>query len=196
MPSLARLAGLFAGGGIGLALCDQIHVQAGVLSYETGGFFGQAWWVPLQFGVAALAICAAAWPFARRREPPAARDFAISALWFVAAYAASGVFDRWPSALAAAFALAWAGRVAVARDRAELVFFSVLLAAGGTGTEALLSAAGTFSYAEPDFLGVPVWLPGLYLHGAPLALAVTRWVSAGAQPSTESPGYGYARDAA
>jgi hypothetical protein len=178
MPPLARIAVLFAGGGIGLALCDQIHVQTGVLSYEAGGYFGQAWWVPLQFGVAALAICAGAWPFARRLAPPSAEVLTIGAAWFVAAYAASGVFDRWPYALAAAFVVTWAGRVAVARHRAALTAFSLLLAAGGTGAEALLSAAGTFDYADPDFLGLPAWLPGLYLHGAPLALAVTRWLAA------------------
>ena len=31
---------------------------------------------------------------------------------------------------------------------------------------------------EPDVIGVPLWLPGIYLHGAPLALAVARRVDA------------------
>jgi hypothetical protein len=70
-----RILALFVGGGIGLALCDQIHVQAGVLDYETGGFFGQAWWVPLQFGVAAVAIVAGAVPFAAQRAKPKSADF-------------------------------------------------------------------------------------------------------------------------
>jgi hypothetical protein len=163
---------LFVAGGIGLALCDQIHVQSGVLDYETGGFFGQAWWVPLQFGVAALAIVAGAAPFARRRAAPKAADFVTGTGWFVAAYAASGVFHAHPAALAVGLLLTWAGRVALAPRPASLVAYSLLLAAAGTGAEAALSAAGTFAYANPDLLGVPVWLPGLYLHGAPLALAV------------------------
>jgi hypothetical protein len=190
-----RILALFAAGGIGLALCDQIHVQAGVLDYETGGFFGQAWWVPLQFGVGALAIVAGAAPFARGRAKPGAAAFLTGTLWFVAAYAASGLFDAHPYALAAAFVVTWALRVALARQPSSLVAFSLLLAAAGTGAEAILSAAGTFAYANPDLLGVPIWLPGLYLHGAPLALALaaalgephgTRSTSAGA-PAAPTP---------
>jgi hypothetical protein len=168
---------LFAAGGIGLALCDQIHVQAGVLDYETGGFFGQAWWVPLQFGVAAVAIVAGAVPFARQREQPKSADFVTGTAWFVAAYAASGVFDAHPIALAVAFVLAWALRVALARQPGPLVAYSLLLAAAGTAAEAILSAAGTFAYADPDMIGVPIWLPGLYLQGAPLALALAKALS-------------------
>ena len=172
-----RTLALFAAGAIGLALCDQIHVQAGVLDYETGGFFGQAWWVPLQFGVAALAIVAGAAPFARGRAKPGAAAFLTGTLWFVAAYAASGLFDAHPYALAAAFVVTWALRVALARQPSSLVAYSLLLAAAGTGAEAILSAAGTFAYANPDLLGVPIWLPGLYLHGAPLALALAAALS-------------------
>ena len=183
-----RILALFAAGGIGLALCDQIHVQAGVLDYETGGFFGQAWWVPLQFGVAALAIVAGAAPFARGRAKPGAAAFLTGTLWFVAAYAASGLFDAHPYALAAAFVVTWALRVAFARQPAYLVASSLLLAAAGTGAEAILSAAGTFAYANPDLLGVPIWLPGLYLHGAPLALALARARSSRAATRSTSAG--------
>jgi hypothetical protein len=153
-------------------------VQSGVLDYETGGFFGQAWWVPLQFGVASLAIVAGAAPFARRRAEPQAADFATGTLWFVGAYAATGIFDAHPTTLAVALLATWAARVAFARQPASLVAYSLLLAAAGTGAEAILSAAGTFDYANPDLLGVPIWLPGLYLHGAPLALAVAAAVLA------------------
>jgi hypothetical protein len=183
-----RVLALFIAGGIGLALCDQIHVQSGVLDYETGGFFGQAWWVPLQFGVAALAIVAGATPFARGRAEPGATAFLTGTLWFVAAYAASGLFDSHPYTLAVAFVVAWAARVALARQPGSLVAFSLLLAAAGTGAEAILSAAGTFAYANPDLLGVPIWLPGLYLHGAPLALALSRALSEPRGARSTTPG--------
>jgi hypothetical protein len=178
MATGLRILALFAGGGVALALCDQIHVQAGVLDYETGGFFGQAWWVPLQFGVASLAIVAGARPFARGWPAPRPSELVAGAAWFVAAYAASGVFDDRPGWLAAALVATWAARMARAQRPLGLVGWSLLLAAAGTGAEALLSAAGTFSYAHPDLLGVPVWLPGLYLHGAPLALGLARALEA------------------
>jgi hypothetical protein len=183
-----RILVLFAAGGIGLALCDQIHVQAGVLDYETNGYFGQAWWVPLQFGVAALAIVAGAAPFARGMAKPGAAAFLTGTIWFVGAYAASGLFDAHPYALAAAFVVTWALRVSLARQPASLVAFSLLLAVAGTGAEAILSAAGTFAYANPDLLGVPIWLPGLYLHGAPLALALSRALSEPRATRSTTPG--------
>jgi hypothetical protein len=148
-----------------------------VLDYETGGYFGQAWWVPLQFGVASLAIVAGAMPFARHRAPPQPLDFISGTAWFVAAYAASGLFDDHPFALAVAFVLTWAVRAALAPQPSPLVAYSLLLAVAGTAAEAILAAAGTFAYANPDLLGVPVWLPGLYLHGAPLALALAKALS-------------------
>jgi hypothetical protein len=57
--------------------------------------------------------------------------------------------------------------------------YSVLLAVAGTATEAVISSTGAFAYAHPDLLLAPIWLPGLYLHGAPLALALTRRVLVG-----------------
>ncbi len=164
---------LFVAGGLGLALCDQIHVQAGVLDYDAGGaLFGQGWWVPLQFGLAALAIVIGAIPFARGRSRPDAAEVAIAVTWFVGAYAVSGVLDAHPWALAALLLGVWAPRVAMASGRGALVAYSLLLAAAGTAAEAILSAAGIFAYADPDLLRVPIWLPGLYLNGAPLALAL------------------------
>ena len=41
---------VFVAGGIGGALCDQIHVRCGTLSYPHPVLFGQAFWVPLVFG--------------------------------------------------------------------------------------------------------------------------------------------------
>src|SRR4051812_7631186 len=57
---------LFLAGGIGGALCDQIHVQAGVLAYAHPFVLDQAWWVAPQFGVAMLVVLAGARPFALR----------------------------------------------------------------------------------------------------------------------------------
>jgi hypothetical protein len=55
---------LFVAGGLGLALCDQMHVQAGVLAHEAPGPFGQGWWVAPMFGVASVVIVVVARRFA------------------------------------------------------------------------------------------------------------------------------------
>jgi hypothetical protein len=165
---------IVVGGTLALSACDQIHVHAGVLSYSHPAFAGQAWWVPLQFALATLAICAGAWPFGVRLPEPSGRDLARAAAWFVGAYAASAAFQRWPIALAVVYAVTWLIRVGLAPRSATVALYSLLLAAAGTGAEAAISSTGAFAYARPDALLVPIWLPGLYLHGAPLALALTR----------------------
>ena len=159
---------LFVAGSIGGALLDQIHVRGGVLSYPKPDLARQPWWVAPQFGVGALLVDASARPMARRAAP---RSLAPDAAWFFASYLASGAFRRWPRMLAFAFLVTWMARV---RREPVLAGYSVALAAAGTAYESWWSSTGAFSYSSPDVAGVPLWLPGLYLHGAPLALAVAR----------------------
>jgi hypothetical protein len=161
-------------GGIGGALCDQIHLRSGVLSYPESFFLGQPWWVAPLFGAGAPLVLFGAMPFARTAPAPTRRDLLAGLLWFVAAYAGSGLIgDRAPALYAALLGLTFAGRVALARDRRALLVFSLLLAAGGCLWEGYLTSTGAFAYARPLYR-VPIWLPGLYLHGGPLAIAVAR----------------------
>jgi hypothetical protein len=163
---------LFLAGGIGGALCDQIHVQAGVLAYPHPVVFDQAWWVAPQFGAGVLVILAGVRPFARRATGPP-RPLP-DALLFVAAYGATGLFHRWPAALAVGLVVPWLVRLALEHDRAVLVAWSLLLAAGGTLYEGTLAGTGAFHYTRPDLYHVPLWLPGIYLNGAAFALDVGR----------------------
>src|SRR5437899_1405857 len=165
--SVRRLV-LLLGGGIGGALCDQIHVQSGVLSYPDPVLADQSWWVAPQFGIAAVAMLAGAMPFARaaaKRVPqrPTAARIATEALWFIAAYAASGVWHDHPAAVAGGYGLTWLARMAFRPDRLPVAAWSVLLAVGGSAYEGTLSVTGAFHYAHPDVYHVPIWLPGIYL---------------------------------
>jgi hypothetical protein len=56
--------------------------------------------------------------------------------------------------------------------------FGVALALAGCLVEAAEIEFGWFAYADADVIGVPFWLAGIYLHGAPLALDVARRVDA------------------
>ena len=163
---------LFLAGGVGGALCDQIHVQAGVLAYAHPFLLDQAWWVAPQFGVAMLVILAGARPFALRSRGRS-RMLPDAAL-FLGAYGATGLFNRWPAGLAAALLAAWVVRVVVDESPGVLVVFSLLLAAGGTLYEGTLAGTGAFHYTRPDLYHVPLWLAGIYLDGAALALGVAR----------------------
>lgn len=169
MSARAGLA-VFAGAGIGLALCDQMHVQAGVLTHDAPGPFGQGWWVPLVFGVAGVTILLVATRFAGEYDRG---GIAVRALIFVAAYAATAlVSDDAPYVLAAALWTTGVARLALGDpDPRRALAFALLLAASGPLVELAVSEAGLFAY-EQDFAVVALWLSGLYVHGAPLALAL------------------------
>ncbi len=121
-------------------------------------------------------------PRGRARRPPSpgtgrlAADFA----WFVGAYAPQRHrrARRAPEALAVAYVVVWIPRIAMREERAILFPFGVALALAGCVVEAAEIELGWFSYADPEVIGVPFWLAGIYLHGAPLALDVARRVDA------------------
>jgi hypothetical protein len=164
-----RVATALITGGAGGLLLDQIHVRYGVLHYPKPWLWGQAWWVAPLFAVATIVILSAARLFTDGAPGTREHQVAGSAGWFVAAYWASGQWHAHPIGLSVAYAVFFALRTT---HRPTLIFAG-LLAAGGVTFEAALSSTGAFAYRHPDFFGVPMWLAGLYLHGAPLALAIS-----------------------
>ena len=179
--------------GAGGATLDEIHVRAGVLSYPHTVLFDQPWWVAPQFGLAALLMLAAARPFAaasaRRVPHPSGSRVGTEALWFVGAYAASGVFgNNHPAALTVTYAVTWLARLAWHPDRLVVAVTGIALAGGGVVYEGTLAGTGLFRYVHPDVYHVPVWLAGIYLHGAPLLLTVARQLSGPAVPAAPHAG--------
>jgi hypothetical protein len=171
LPRPLTLATLFAVGAVVGTLTDQIHLLGGVIAYPAGGLFGQPFWVPLQYGFAAIAMSLPA-RFIVRDAPGAARDLAAPTVWFVGAYVASALFQQWPVALAAAMLFTFAARA----GRARMVWlFALSCAVGGVAWEIALVWRGHFLYLAPHAaFGVPWWLFGLYLHAALLLRQVAR----------------------
>lgn len=160
-----------------LTVCDwACHVRQGVLSYGAP-IVGEL--LPGQptpavyllfFTCAALGV-AIGWPRLRLRPAPGPAKTLLHVVVFVATYYASGLFADHPLGFALACVGVWQAQVALNERRGELIAASLLLALAGTLIEALVASTGFFAYARPDLLGVPIWLPGLYLVGAPAALA-------------------------
>ena len=174
---LAAVAILFFVGALVGTAGDQIHVQFHVLDYAHPYLLGQAFWVPLLFGCAGL-VMVHSHRIVRPRSPtdgPRATTLIVPFLLFAAAYFATGIFKDSPRALTAALSLAWLLRVAIAPS-VEKVFSGIAFAVCGSLFEAALSSTGAFRYLVPNGIGgngesgalggigVPVWLPALYLH--------------------------------
>ena len=177
------MLGVVAGGALGLTLCDLLfHTLTDTLSHEEPGWFGQAWWVPLVFAAGTLWFYVSAWPFARRLPPPGPGAVAKAAVWFVAAYAATGAFHEHPDALAVGLLALWLARLALAARPGIVAVYAVLLATTGCLAEGAIAATGVFEYGHEDVVNVPLWLFALYLHGAQLALALAGRYP-GARPS-------------
>lgn len=180
-----RWTAAIAAGAIVCTLCDQTHVRTGVLAYRAPFVAGQAWWVPLVFVIATVAalaqwvVLAAVSPAIARdlrsgpRDRWGAREAAYAAAWLVAVYVSSGFLQGVPRGAFALYVALFMLR-AWAVDAPGVVAHALLFAVGGTAFEAALSSTGAFWYTRPDLAGVPVWLPGLYLHGAFVSRAVMR----------------------
>jgi hypothetical protein len=158
---------------------DLLHVVTGVLSYSAPDPWmplgKQAWWAIPLFVAAGLALGLghrfAAAPLSERltgrAAPPTTWGGAAAGVaCVIAAYASSGLLQRWPVAtlllyVAAFVAVLWAVEHAA---RPSLALHAVGTAVVGPVVEALISGTGAFQYARPDALGVTMWLPGIYLH--------------------------------
>ncbi|HEV7732729.1 MAG TPA: hypothetical protein VGR62_11230 [Candidatus Binatia bacterium] len=158
-----------AGATLGTAL-DAIHVHTGATRYTTPALFGLAWWVPLLFGAAAVAIGLGR-PLTERilgTVSPAPRGGPVlfGMLLFAAGYVVSSVGPGGSTGRAAALGvIAAVGWIACDRHVAGLVH-ALLTAAGGVLVEATLVRAGAFEHTHVDFLGLAGWLPVLYLCAA------------------------------
>jgi hypothetical protein len=174
-----RLVFCFALGTCLGTLLDGIHAYGDVLSYPHPAFGRWAWFVPLEFGLVGMAA-ALAMPWLERLAhapaaltwPPARR--ALELLLFAALYAATTLVDGL-GAVALAFALAVLAIARVARREAPGDWIYALIAAVlGPAAEAVMSALGAFDYQDPDFIGIPFWLPSLWANGGLLIRRLIR----------------------
>ncbi len=176
--TLHRMVGkaltVFVVGAAAGALCDQLHVQGGVIAYRDPQLLGQPWWILPQYGLAALLGYLAAVGF-RTRLGPAGETVPVAAAWLLIAYVATAVVHGAPSWLAFVLLATWLVRCLIPRYRSTtIMIYCAGAAAVGITYEAILTWTGAFVYHQPDVLGLPYWLPGLYLNAAPLLPAVAR----------------------
>lgn len=180
-PRLVRTTLILAGLGATLgSLLDGIHSHFGAVSYTVPFVAKAAWWVPLLFAGAYAGGVSR--PLLGRREPPLpAWKAALGMGLFIGAYwltVAPGSWELRSTVLVAIFAVGW-----WICDRTLLgVAIAVLTAIIGPTVEIVLVHAGTFVHHEVLFLGIPGWLPFLYLTAAVGLGSLARWL---AHPAAE-----------
>ncbi len=155
---------LLLGATLGTAL-DALEVYSGVERYPWPMLFGVAWWVPLLFGAAAVAIGYShplVDPLISRTRPYRRLSSSIGELtWLVLAYLISAsTLDS--QAKVGLIAIIYLNFWLLAGRSWQDLLLSFVTAVTGTLVEMILVNAGVFSYTHPDILGVPYWLPGLY----------------------------------
>jgi hypothetical protein len=165
----ARLAICFCLGALLGTLLDGIHVYGDVESYPDPLLGRWAWFVPLEFGAAGVLagaliprLEALVGPPRPPRWTPAIRVAELCLL--VAAYVSTVVLDGAPAVVTLGLIVLLAGRLLLRPERGDWAY-ALTAAIAGPAAEALISAAGAFDYAEPDFAGIPMWLPALWANG-------------------------------
>ncbi len=144
---------------------DSLHVYAHVERYPMPVLLGEAWWVPLLFGLATVAIgCShpAVDPLLGHIRPPQRMLTSIGELaWLVLAYLISAS-DLASIARLGLLVIIYFNFWLLSGRKWQNLLLSLVTAITGTLIEMVLVAAGIFSYLHPDMMGVPAWLPLLY----------------------------------
>ena len=160
---------------LGTAL-DAIHAYGDVETYPHAELGRLAWFVPLEFGLAGVVSAFAVLWLERRigfGRPPLwtgwerLREVLLLAGLYVTSVGAN---DTGGVAFAIALLAVVGARLKFAPVRGDWAF-ALLGAVAGPAVEAAVHAIGAFDYTEPDFLGLPIWLPALWANGG---LAIRR----------------------
>jgi hypothetical protein len=169
-------------------LLDGVHVATATTRYAHPLVLGLAWWVPLLFAGAAVAIGLShlAADAALGRAPrPDGGSVAIGLALCLALWAASGLVKPAGRALGllapASLAVWWF----LDGTLAGLVF-ALATAVAGVAVEATLVSTGAFAYVAPDAGRVASWLPWLYVAAAVAVANFARWLATRA-PSSDIP---------
>jgi hypothetical protein len=153
------------GATLGTAL-DAIHVYSNTEHYPPPTILGLAWWVPLLFGAAAVAI-----GYSHPMVDPLLHHVRSRRLvssigeltWLLLAYLISAS-EIASIAKAGLILIIYLNFLVVAGKSWQNVLLSLVTAITGTLVEMILVTVGAFKYTHPEILGlVPYWLPFLYI---------------------------------
>lgn len=181
-----QLVLLFVVGGILVTLLDAIHTHTETLIYARPDFFMAAWWVPFLMGGMVVTIALShVYADQKLRQPVKERpwrDILIGLTVLSALYVFSGVFK---GNVLFKFFILNLGVLAVwwIWDRSSHgLMLGIVTATLGCFAEISMIQREVFFYFEPDFFGIPNWLPFLYFAGSVTVGNLGRKLFVGAAP--------------
>ncbi|MCP4437574.1 MAG: hypothetical protein GY810_01360 [Aureispira sp.] len=157
-------------------LCDKNHVETGTLYYPNPFWDGQPWWNYPAFFVAFVLMSFAYHELTQRLPSTIDRtfststgdtkDFTESLIIFALVYILSGFGNESPIFLNVLFYGLFLLRLTITPDKVFILIISIMLGIGGAFIEGFMSNMDLVYYTKPVIYYVPLWLAGLYLHGA------------------------------
>ncbi len=146
-----------------------MHVATRTTAYTAPVLLGLAWWAPLLFGAAAVAMGLAR-PLAERMTgrmttQPTSRRAASGLLLFALAYVVSSVLPLAPPLVAAIIGVLFLCAWGIGDGSALGFCLALATAVIGTAVEIGLTSLGAFAHRDQEIAGVAAWLPALYATG-------------------------------
>ena len=182
-----RLAALFLFGAVVISFFDGFHTHSATTAYPHPWILQMAWWTPLLFG-STVAFGGLAYTMGYRAlgggpEVTSPARLAIALTGFGLLYFASGYV---PLPHASMLALLVTGAIvlwAIADRSWQGIVLALASAACGCATEIFLTHIGAFMHLHPDALGIPLWLPGIYMASGPAIGQLARRVLSSPDPA-------------
>ena len=161
---------LFVFGAILGTVCDLFHVVNDITGYNYKSFGEQAWWTPVIFGLATLAIALSHASFDQKwganKRLLTWPKVLYGLMGFVFLYYISGY---WSVLSHMKFVILALGALTVwyMFDKSGYgVIYMILTAIIGCAVEISLVKAGQFYYTNAEIFGIVLWLPFLYMTGS------------------------------
>ena len=152
-------------------------VRLGVLEFTLSDYWGLAWWTPVAFGLVTmgsiLLFSVVDYLFKLRvRYSP--NYLALEYLILSGFYLCIFFFRQYPYLLTLGLLFVVLVRLIFFHESLDVVFF-IFGACVGPTVEIILTSLQLYLFTEPDFLGMPYWLP-VFWGNVALALRRVSWV--------------------
>jgi hypothetical protein len=172
--------GLLLAGALFGTLLDGVHVATATTRYAHPALLGLAWWAPLLFAGASLAIGVSHRlidEILGRDVRPATSRVAAGMALLLLLWATSGLVK--PARLALWILVPASLLMWLALDGSVVgLVLALATASCGVAVEAMLVSAGAFTYVAPDAGRVASWLPWLYVAASVAVGNYARWLAA------------------